>query len=236
VCCVNQEDAEDLNRRYALPRAPKVVPIGVELKRFQPRSVDPGGTVVGFFGNLTWGANVDAVIWFASAVLPHIWLENPETVFRIIGPGAETLALGTEDPRIVRLGPVPQEEIVAAMRDITVGIIPVISGTGVRLKLLEMLSMGIPAVSTSLGRLGTNCEHGVHLLVADDPASFASAVMRLFSDAGLRHRLSRAGAEIAPMHSWESAYPRIWNAIESAARQEPRHSALDPAPKRMQTL
>jgi len=235
VCCVNQEDATELVARYKLPRTPEIIPIGVELKRFPHRTADPGGQVIGFFGNLTWGANCDAVIWFAQQVLPRVWKKHPDAVFHVIGPGSEQLPLPANEPRIVRIGPVPQPEIPEVMKDVAVGVVPVISGTGVRLKLLEMLSMGIPTVSTSLGCLGTNCEDGVHLLIADGPGSFAAAVSRLLSDARLREKLSRAGTEIAPTHAWESFYPRILSTLELVTRMKSPTPRLKSAPERVET-
>ncbi len=217
VCCVNREDANDLVSRYNLARTPETVPIGVEIKRFPRRTADPGGKVIGFFGNLSWGANSDAVIWFANRVLPIVWKEHPDATFRIIGPGSGQLPLQTDDRRIVRSGPVPQPQISEAMKGVTVGVVPVISGTGVRLKLLEMLSMGIPVVATPLGSLGTRCVHREHLLIAKDPDSFASAVSLLLSDETLRQSLSQAGAEIAPTHAWESFYPSIVRLLEEVA-------------------
>jgi len=236
VCCVNQEDAGELGARYNLARTPEIVPAGVELKRFPRRTADPGGKVIGFFGNLSWGANGDAVMWFADRVMPKVWQTHPDAMFRVIGPGAEHFPLRWDDPRIVRLGPVPQPEIPEAMKDVAVGVVPVISGTGIRLKLLEMLSMGIPTVSTSLGCLGTNCEDGVHLLIADEPDSFASAVARLLSDSSLRERLSAAGAAVAPTHAWERFYPRILNAFEQITRNNSPPSRLDSAAQRMGSM
>src|SRR5207249_10230744 len=78
VCCVNPEDSADLARRYRLNQPPEIVPIGVELNCFPPRTSDPGGKVIGFFGNMSWGANVDAALWFVEKVLPFIWAQESE--------------------------------------------------------------------------------------------------------------------------------------------------------------
>lgn len=226
VCCVNSEDAEELSRRYSLPVPAEVVPIGVDLPRFPNRGFDPGGPVIGFFGNMTWGANTDAVKWFVEAVLPKVWEKFPDALFRVIGPGGTQLRFGAADPRVVC------EEgtlnIPEAMKNVVVGVVPVISGTGVRLKLLEMLSMGIPTVSTSLGRLGTNCVDGEHVLVADDPDAFAGAVSLLLSDSVLRQKLSRAGAKISRAHAWENSYPKILNLFELAVRRHSLRRACGP--------
>jgi polysaccharide biosynthesis protein PslH len=221
VCCVNSEDSADLARRYCLNEPPEIVPIGVELNCFPQRATDPGGKVIGFFGNMRWGANVDAVLWFTEKVLPSIWAQESETRFCVIGPGSKELPFLTHDSRIVAIGQVPPQMIPEALKGITVGLVPVISGTGVRLKLLEMLSMGIPVVSTALGNLGTGCVSGQHILIADEPGAFAQAVISLLRDVEKRKKLALAGPVLAQKHTWEGIYPRIRQVIELGARKKP---------------
>lgn len=215
VCTVNAEDVADLARRYRLTKPAEIVPIGVDLSQFPCRESDPGGQVIGFFGNISWGANLDAAKWFVDQILPKVWEKVPSAHFRIIGPGSEQVAAGRSDPRITRLG--PSSDIPDAMKDATIGVVPVISGTGVRLKLLEMLSLGVPAVTTSLGALGTGCVNGEHALIADDASSFAAAIVSLLEDARLRTKLKQAGWELIQRHSWQSFYPRILDILERAA-------------------
>jgi glycosyltransferase involved in cell wall biosynthesis len=213
VCTVNADDRAELTRRYGLARAAEVTPIGVDHSKFPSREKEPGGQVIGFFGNMTWGANVDAAEWFVDRILPIVWARLPTAQFRIIGPGSELVASGTSDPRIARLG---SSHIPDVMRDATIGVVPVISGTGVRLKLLEMLSLGVPVVTTSLGALGTGCVHQEHVLIADDADSFASAVVTLLDDPGLRENLTQAGHKLIQRHSWQSFYPQILAVFEKA--------------------
>jgi glycosyltransferase involved in cell wall biosynthesis len=213
VCTVNAEDRAELAQRYRLARPAEITPIGVDLSHFPSREKDPGGQLIGFFGNITWGANVDAANWFVDQILPRVWKKMPLAQFRIIGPGSDRIALSKPDARITCLGP---SNIPDAMNDATIGIVPVISGTGVRLKLLEMLSLGVPVVSTSLGALGTGCVHGEHTLIADDADSFANAVVTLLQDASLRKKLTQAGQKLIQKHSWESFYPQILGAFEKA--------------------
>src|ERR1700735_2612526 len=214
ACAVNSEDVVDLKRRYPVAKTAKVVPIGVDLSKLPSRERDPGGLVAGFFGNITWGANLDAARWFIKKILPKVWQTFPSAQFRIIGPGSEDVVPGKRDPRIVCQG---SSHIPSAMKDVTVGVVPVSSGTGVRLKLLEMLSLGIPIVTTELGALGTGCVNGEHALISDDADSFAAAIIGLFGDAELRQKLVRAGWKLIQMHSWETFYPRILDVIEDAA-------------------
>jgi polysaccharide biosynthesis protein PslH len=213
VCTVNSEDASDLARRYRLTKPARIVPIGVDLSKFPRRQRDPGGQVIGFFGNISWGANLDAVRWFVDQVLPKVWKKTPSAQFRIIGPGSENAVAGRRDPRIICQGP---SNVPDAMSDVAIGVVPVISGTGVRLKLLEMLSMGVSVVTTPLGALGSGCVHGEHVLIANDADSFSAAVIALLGDAERRQKLTQAGWQLGQKHSWQSFYPRILSVLEEA--------------------
>lgn len=202
ICTVNGEDAEEFVRRYRLTNLVQCIPVGVDLAKFAPREQEPGGKVIGFVGNFNWGANVDGFHWLAREIAPRVLAVHPDARFRVIGPGSETLRKAVQEPQFQFTGYVA--DVRNKLADVVVGLVPVFSGTGMRLKLLELLSMGIPAVTTSLGAAGVRCVHGEHALVADDTAAFAGAVNALLSDSVLRQRLSKSGPELAKQYSWES--------------------------------
>jgi glycosyltransferase involved in cell wall biosynthesis len=225
LCCVDQEDAREVSRRYGTRGPIAVVPVGVDLTRFNPRSHDPGNDYTAFFGNLTWGANLDAVNWFAEKVLPLIWEARPQVRFRIIGRGSDNLRFRRADSRIECVGRVP--DIPEALSDITVGVVPVVSGTGIRFKLLELMSIGVPAVTTSLGRAGVDVTHGKHCLVADTPSAFADAVLLLLSDPPLRLQLSQAALGISRQTAWDSIYPRVLSTLAEVVGPKQRSLGAD---------
>jgi glycosyltransferase involved in cell wall biosynthesis len=74
-------------------------------------------------------------------------------------------------------------------------IVPLLSGSGTRIKVMEALAYGLPIVSTSIGCEGIAIETGVHALIADDPASFARAVERILTDDELCGRLGANGRQ-----------------------------------------
>jgi len=98
-------------------------------------------------------------------------------------------------------------------------------GGGTRLKIVEALGMGKAIVSTSLGSEGINVRSGEHLLLADDPDSFAAAVERVLADAGLARSLGAAGRALAVReYSWnrsgaslEELYARIASRVGATA-------------------
>src|SRR5262249_57435937 len=114
------------------------------------------------------------------------------TEWRIIGRNPEAVRrIVAGDPRIHLIGPV--EDAVAALAAAKVCIVPLLSGSGTRFKILEAWTASRPVVSTTIGAEGLGARDGEHLLVADDANAFITAVVRLWNDADLRKRLGRAG-------------------------------------------
>jgi polysaccharide biosynthesis protein PslH len=217
VCCVNQADAEQLISRYKLLTPVVTVPLGIDLQRLPCRGYDPATKLIGFIGNLSWGANADAVRWFCREVLPRLWLTHPDARLLVIGPGGEGLQSLFRDSRIQFAGRVPN--LPEAMNEVSVGVVPIVSGTGMRCKLLDMLGIGVPTVSTSLGAEGMSYVHGEHLLIADGADAFARSVDTLLSDADLRRRLGASGPRLASAYSWVSIYPKILDVFDLAFRE-----------------
>jgi glycosyltransferase involved in cell wall biosynthesis len=88
--------------------------------------------------------------------------------------------------------------------------VPIRMGGGTRLKVVEGLAMGKPVVSTTIGCEGISVRDGVHLLVADDPETFASRVVEVFEDADAAGALGTAGRELAEReYSWDLAGERL---------------------------
>ncbi len=223
VCAVNTEDATELDRLYRLKKPAVAIPVGVDLDAFPGRGSTPQGKTIGFFGNMAWAANIDAVHWFAKEIMPEVNKIHPDAIFRVIGIGSEQLRKSLTDPHLEFAGRVAS--IPEAMADVSIGVVPIVSGTGIRFKLLEMLSIGLPIVTTSLGKLGTECLHGQHVMVADDPVTFAEMVNLLLSDSGLRQTLSQRAIELAKRHSWNAIFNRIQELSEETIGEKSDGSA-----------
>jgi glycosyltransferase involved in cell wall biosynthesis len=94
--------------------------------------------------------------------------------------------------------------------DASVFVVPLRMGGGTRLKVLEGLSMEKAVVSTSVGCEGIDVVHGEHLLIADDPETFAAAVLRLMDDHELAARLGAQGRLLTEeRYKWESVVGRL---------------------------
>lgn len=170
----------------------------------------PRRNAIVFSGNMAYHPNIAAVQYFAAEIWPLIRENEPEIVWELIGKNPESLRL-PPDPRMRIVGPV--EDAVAAMAGARAAVVPILSGSGTRFKILEAWAAGIPVVSTTLGAEGLQATHGEHLLIADDPVSFADAVKVLLKDEALAHRIGHSGRQL-----YESAYtwPVAWKILQAA--------------------
>lgn len=162
-----------------------------------------------FSGNLEYHPNVEAVRWFRSAIWPKIVAQTPQISCRIVGRNVHAIqSLISGDARFETTGAV--DDAVAAIAQSKVCVVPLLSGSGTRFKILEAWAAARPVVSTSLGAEGLDARHREHLLIADDAASFAAAVLELLGDAALRARLGEAGRALyLDRFTWPAAWKNL---------------------------
>lgn len=139
-----------------------------------PRLVD---TLL-FIGSFRHSPNVDALRWFTQEVFPKIIAARPTVTLHIVGSDPpQSSTIWNDHPHIRLLGAVP--DVRDPLQRFAVFICPVLSGSGVRVKLLEAFACGIPAVSTSVGAEGLARISGEVCELADNPDKFAAAVLHL---------------------------------------------------------
>jgi glycosyltransferase involved in cell wall biosynthesis len=217
VTAVSEEDRRILLRLQPVARI-GVVPNGVDTAHFSratlageragPLSLARNTLV--FSGTLDFRPNVDAVLWFAGEVLPRIRAQRPDARLLVVGkrpaPALRELA---EQGALTLTGEVPDARPYIA--GAAVYVVPMRIGGGVRLKLLEALSLETPVVSTSMGAEGVAGLHGdEHCLLADDPVGFAAAALRLLDEPALGCRLGAAGRVLTrERYDWAAIVPRL---------------------------
>lgn len=175
-----------------------------------PRRAESDSIV--FSGNLEYHPNIEAVRWFRSEIWPRIRQRASSVEWIVAGRNEHAIrSIVENDDRIKITG--PMQDAVATLAESKVCVVPLLSGSGTRFKILEAWAAARAVVSTSLGAEGLGAEQGKHLLIADDSAAFADAVIRLLGDADLRNRLGEAGRALyLECFTW----PAAWRALEAA--------------------
>jgi glycosyltransferase involved in cell wall biosynthesis len=193
--------------RAACPRArPAVFPNSIPLVA---RPVCPEQDAVVFSGNLEYHPNMMAVRFFRREIWPQLRRRWPQLVWRLVGKNAQAVRKYTEgDERIQVTGPVT--DAVTELAQAKVAVVPLLAGSGTRLKIMEAWAAARPVVSTTLGAEGLNIRDGENILLADEPAAFADAVSKLLESAELRNRIGRAGRVLYERDcTWESAWEKL---------------------------
>src|SRR5205823_5028132 len=149
------------------------------------------------------------VRFFRSDVWPPLRERWPSLVWRLVGKNPEAIRRFTNgDPRIEVVGPI--EDAVAELARSRVAVVPLLTGSGTRLKILEAWAAGLPVVSTALGAEGLPVRDGDTGLVADGAAAFASAVTRLLACRDLRRKLGESGRLLREKEfTWETAWTKL---------------------------
>jgi polysaccharide biosynthesis protein PslH len=173
----------------------------------QPPRVEEDAIV--FSGNMEYHPNISAVRFFRHQVWPILRHDWPGLVWRLIGKNEWAVSRHTSgDFRIEVRGGV--DDAVSEIAHAKVAIVPVLAGSGTRLKILEAWAAGVPVVSTTIGAEGLPARDGEHLLLADGAAAFARAVSRLLACKESRARLGSAGRLLMEKEfTWESAWKNL---------------------------
>jgi polysaccharide biosynthesis protein PslH len=168
-----------------------VMPAGVDLQRFYPRPMsEEPGTIV-FVGSLDWGPNIDAVRWFRAEAWPRIRQQVVGARWLVVGkyPPADILRWPEEDHSIQVTGFV--EDVRPFLNKACVVVVPLRSGGGMRLKILEAMAAGKAVVSTPVGAEGIEVAPGEEMVIAPANPSFATEVIRLLQSPAERKRISK---------------------------------------------
>jgi len=162
-----------------------------------------------FSGNMEYHPNRSAVRFFRREVWPLLRERHPELVWRLVGKNPEAIRSFTAgDSRIEVTGEV--EDAVRELAKARVAVVPLLAGSGTRLKILEAWAAGTPVVSTTIGAEGLPVGDGQHLLLADTPSQFAGAVDRLLACSDLRESLAVAGRLLLEEEfTWEKAWRQL---------------------------
>ncbi|HEU4649495.1 MAG TPA: glycosyltransferase family 4 protein [Gemmatimonadales bacterium] len=184
---MSELDAERL--RALNPRAKTVVvPNGVNTEHFRPSAAAPVEGRVAFLGPTYMFPNRDAVDFFLGEVWERVRGAVPHASLHLIGKNSpEDRARFTSHPAVTCNGYVP--DIRPHFADAACSIVPIRVGGGTRLKILDAWAMGKAVVSTTVGCEGLTARDGENILIRDDPAAFADAVVRVLTEPDLRHRL-----------------------------------------------
>jgi sugar transferase (PEP-CTERM/EpsH1 system associated) len=228
--CVMTSEREAAEVRQVAPETPAIgVPNGVDVDYFQPSEEPVEPRTIVFNGTLDYRPNLDGAAFLVEQILPRLRERHPDVRVMLVGRGSTADLESFSGPGVEVTGEVPDVRPYLARAAVVA--VPIRTGSGTRLKVVEGLAMGKPMVSTTLGCEGVDVRHEEHLLIADTPETFAESLARLLDDPDYGEALGRAGRrKMVDEYSWayagellESLYRRV-----VGARSEADSDALAP--------
>ncbi len=193
VLAVSDEDRAALSEAAGVVREMTVIPIAIDTDELPVAHRQASARQMTHIGTMYWPPNIDGMLWFINEIYPLVRETLPDSGLDLVGarPPRELVGLKGQVPGLNVTGYVA--DVNPYLAQCGVFIVPLRAGGGMRVKILEALSRGLPVVTTTLGCEGIAVRHDEHVLIADTPADFAQAVVRVLSDPALAATLARNG-------------------------------------------
>jgi len=213
VAAISPVDADILRTMSMEPDRIVCVTAGVDVDNLRPSDEEPKRGEVVFVGSFDWHPNVDGALWMIEKVWPSVLHRIPDAHLSLVGRNPPPYLRKAEQKSIAVTGRV--ESVGDYIRNASAVAVPLWIGSGMRLKILEAFAHGKPVVSTSLGAEGIEANDGEHILIRDDPAEFADALVKVLKDRLLQRTLgANARALVERKYSWSKVTGDLRAAIE----------------------
>lgn len=178
------------------------IPNGVDLERFPFTPKTEIDNQLLFLGGMRFQPNLDSARYLLKDIWPAVRGRVPDAKLDIVGSELWRLKGRAGQEGTAFLENVP--DVLPYFRRADVLLVPLRYGAGTRVKILEAMAAGLPVVTTSKGCEGLEVVHKEHMLIADSPEAFASAVSSVLGDFGLRKTMvGRARKLVEKRYSWE---------------------------------
>jgi glycosyltransferase involved in cell wall biosynthesis len=193
---------------------PKIstIPICIDTQAVQPVESAAPSTNVLHMGTMFWQPNIDGVLWFAREVWPRVLKQVPQATFTVVGKNPPQAVKVLADSASINVtgyvpDPGPYLEKAAAF------IVPLLSGSGMRVKILDAWAAGLTVISTSIGAEGIKYQDGKNILIADGAESFAKAVIQVLHQPEWARNIAANGRQwVQTNYDWKRVY-KAWDPV-----------------------
>lgn len=171
-----------------------VSPAGLHFETSLPTLPVPVSKSFSFIGSLDWQPNTEALDWLLAEVWPKVVEKSPDFTLHIAGRNMPKRYWRFASNHLIIHGEVADSK--DFLRNHGPLLVPLLSGSGVRIKILEALAEGQAIISTETGAEGLALTHGKHLLLANNAESFANAILQLGQQPELVRMLGENGQQL----------------------------------------
>jgi len=164
------------------------IPFGIRPKEIS-HALRQNNNSLCHIGSMDWLPNLEGMDWFIEKCWPKIRKSRPDVKLHIAGRNFPERLLKMEQQGIIGLGEVEDAWSFLGANGILV--VPLLSGSGIRIKIIEGMAAGKPIATTRIGAEGIECVSGEHLLISNSADELTENILRLLNDESLCERLGR---------------------------------------------
>jgi polysaccharide biosynthesis protein PslH len=170
------------------------IPFGINFSRFQEPSENTSDITLFSIGSMNWIPNQEGIRWFLEKVWPDVIRQNPSLKYFIAGREMPIWLTESHYPNVEIVGEV--DDALKFMHEHTIMIVPLFSGSGIRIKIIEGMACGKTIISTSVGAEGIHYTDLEDILIADDPFEFIEMISACLNDRVFLNRIGKNAREL----------------------------------------
>jgi len=175
--------------KYHSHKPVKTIPFGVNMESYPVQENPPAEQALFHIGAMNWKPNEEGIRWFLKNVWSQIHPKLPGLKLYLAGRAMPRRLLDLKQRNVSVLGEVPDARAFILSKSIAIA--PLFSGSGVRIKIIESMSLGKTVISTKTGAEGIDYTDGENIIIADTADEFAAAIKRLCNNRGETVRIGK---------------------------------------------
>ncbi|MBR4391559.1 MAG: glycosyltransferase [Bacteroidales bacterium] len=170
------------------------IPYGVYPEEFHPNYEIDGEPRFYHIGSMNWMPNEEGIHWFIDQCLEPVVAKTPNFVFHLAGRNMPEWLKSLKNPHVDVIGEVPDAKEFVANHD--VAIVPLLSGSGIRIKIIESMALGKTVITTLVGAEGILYDEDVNLIIAENSAKMAEAIRRINENPDVAVEIGKAARKL----------------------------------------
>ena len=192
VAAITRKDAAFFRKYCSKPVVD--IPYGVYPEEFTPKSEIDGKPKFYHIGSMNWIPNEEGIRWFIDEVLSKTVEKVPEFVYHLAGRNMPEWLTNLNNPNVDVIGEVPDAKEFVSNHD--VAIVPLLSGSGIRIKIIESMAMGKTVITTRVGAEGILYDEEVNIIIAENKAKMVEAIRSLNENPQIAVRIGEAARKL----------------------------------------
>ena len=192
IAAITRKDAAFFRKYCSKPIID--IPYGVYPEEFTPKFEIEGKPKFYHIGSMNWMPNEEGIHWFIDEVLPKTVEKVPNFVYHLAGRNMPEWLTTMKDPHINVIGEVPDAKVFVTDHD--VAIVPLLSGSGIRIKIIESMALGKTVITTRVGAEGILYDEEVNIIIAENKAKMVEAIRSLNENPEIAVRIGQAARKL----------------------------------------